>query len=395
MPLPPRQAWTLPPGGRKRVSPNSKKVDKEAKGCGKTLSSCPDEGGTCHSCWTEWGAGGGSRGVGGRSGDPYRKNCCTRWAPMLRNVAPPDRCGQEEATGQQRRRHRQDLTLPGTSYVAFSKQSPVSATPASAPALPPSVTSCSRCRRGVPQKRKRGSGTGRKTGSETSCPTGSTWARQSGEEPASPSGAGTPDAGGGGGGPSPDAPSPHVRVPLAPPLPCTSGHPSTWALSPHSPHTGHPAPKPARDLAQQIELGWFVFIVLDGQGQHLQCPATGRVSRALDVAPWVMVVTAVTPTDGNPPRDRPGPRADTRHRHQHTPGNSPTSGPGRATRPGTGKGAGRWAGLARWACRGRWAGPRAGAARLPRSRRGGRSGRAGSAAGSEAPRSALGKEPLR
>lgn len=36
----------------------------------------------------------------------------------------------------------------------------------------PLVTSCSRCRRVVPQKRKRGSGTGRKTGSETSCRTG-------------------------------------------------------------------------------------------------------------------------------------------------------------------------------------------------------------------------------
>lgn len=215
---------------------------------------------------------------------------------MLRNAATPGRCGQETATGLQGRRRRQDLALRATSYVAFSKQSPVSAAPASAPTLPPPVTSCSRCRRGVQQKRKRGSGTGRRTGSETSCPTGSTWARQSGQERASPSGAGTRTPG-----------------PLSRPSQCPSeGVPSTPFPAPRAtlrpgpcptpPHTGHPAPKPARDLAQQIELGWFVFIVLDGQGQHLQCPAKGRVSRALEAAPWVMVVTGVTPTDGNPPR---------------------------------------------------------------------------------------------
>ena len=60
------------------------------------------------------------------------------------------------------------------------------------------------------------------------------------------------------------------------------------------PQTQFPAPKPAWDLAEQIELGWFVFIVLDGQRQHLLCPAKGRVYSPLVVAPWEMVVIQVT-----------------------------------------------------------------------------------------------------
>lgn len=82
------------------------------------------------------------------------------------------------------------------------------------------------------------------------------------------------------------------------------------------PQTQHPAPKPARDLAEQIELGWFVFIVLDGQGQHLLCPAKGRVYTPLVAAPWVMVVTVVTPQMGSPGAC-PGPRAASRHRLRH------------------------------------------------------------------------------
>lgn len=86
--------------------------------------------------------------------------------------------------------------------------------------------------------------------------------------------------------------------------PWTSGHPPIRASPPCAGHplpaNRAPAPKPAGDLAQQIELGWFVFIVLDGQGQHLQCPAQGRVSCPLEAAPWVMAVTAVTPPTGSP-----------------------------------------------------------------------------------------------
>lgn len=103
--------------------------------------------------------------------------------------------------------------------------------------------------------------------------------------------------------------------------PWTSGHPSVWALSPCAGHplpaNRAPAPKPAGDLAQKIELGWFVFIVLDGQGQHLQCPAKGRVSSPLEVAPWVMVVTVVTPPTGIPaivPGRGPLPDTDTNTR---------------------------------------------------------------------------------
>lgn len=50
----------------------------------------------------------------------------------------------------------------------------------------------------------------------------------------------------------------------------------------------------------------------------------------------VAAVTAATLSDADPKAlDRRGTAA--RHRHRHTPGNSRTSGPGRATRPGTGK----------------------------------------------------------
>lgn len=136
--------------------------------------------------------------------------------------------------------------------------------------------------------------------------------------------------------------------------------PSPFVPDTHFPQTQHPAPKPARDLAEQIELRWFVFIVLDGQGQHLQCPAKSRVYSPLEVAPWV--ITAVTPQAGTPSTS-PGPRASwrLRHRHRHTPGNSRTSGPGRATRPGTGKGGGGDGGGACTVGRGLW--PRLGASR--------------------------------
>lgn len=136
--------------------------------------------------------------------------------------------------------------------------------------------------------------------------------------------------------------------------------PSSLVPDTHFPQTQHPAPKPARDLAEQIELRWFVFIVLDGQGQHLQCPAKSRVYSPLEVAPWV--ITAVTPQAGTR-SDSPGPRASSRlrHRHRHTPGNSRTSGPGRATRPGTGKGGGGPGGGACTVGRGLW--PRLGGSR--------------------------------
>jgi hypothetical protein len=98
----------------------------------------------------------------------------------------------------------------------------------------------------------------------------------------------------------------------------------------------HPAPKPAWDLAEQIELGWFVFIILDGQGQHLLHPAKGRVSVPLEVTRYGGGSDSGDASNADPKAlDRRGTAA--RHRHRHTPGNSRTSGPGRATRPGTGK----------------------------------------------------------
>jgi hypothetical protein len=92
------------------------------------------------------------------------------------------------------------------------------------PLLPPQsssplVTSCSRCRRVVPQKRKRGSGTGRKTGSGMSCPTGWTWARYRWSEASrSQGGCGDPSK------PTQSACSFHHSRRVT--LPCwTSGHP--------------------------------------------------------------------------------------------------------------------------------------------------------------------------
>lgn len=164
---------------------------------------------------------------------------------------------------------------PGVrSDVALGKQ------PGPPPRLPPQpfsplLTSCSRCRRGVPQKRKRGSGTGRKTGSGTSCRTGWTWAGHKRGRRGTQGGAGTPEAG------SPPL-CPHaargwgLALPSCPRASFKSGLSSSPCARHPLPASLHPAPKPARDLAEQIELGGFVFVILDGQGQHLLRPAEGR-----------------------------------------------------------------------------------------------------------------------
>lgn len=106
--------------------------------------------------------------------------------------------------------------------------------------------------------------------------------------------------------------------------PRTSSHLHVWAFfsppnrtSTSCSLTQQPAPKPARDLAEQIELGWFVFIVLDGQRQHLLCPATGRVYSPLEVRDRVMLARLVTPPAGIP-GSGPGPRAAGRHRQTQT-----------------------------------------------------------------------------
>lgn len=78
--------------------------------------------------------------------------------------------------------------------------------------------------------------------------------------------------------------------------------PSPFLPDTPSPQTQHPAPKPARDLAEQVELGWFVFIVLDGQGQHLLCPAKSRVYSPLEVAPWGDGSDSSDASNGNPQR---------------------------------------------------------------------------------------------
>lgn len=62
----PQTGKDTPPGDRTRVSPDSKKVDKEAEGYGKPLSICPHEEGACHSRWTEWGL----RGAGAEKPGP-------------------------------------------------------------------------------------------------------------------------------------------------------------------------------------------------------------------------------------------------------------------------------------------------------------------------------------
>lgn len=64
--------------------------------------------------------------------------------------------------------------LRGTKQIVAGLPHPLLPPQSSSPLL----TSCSRCRRVVPQKRKRGSGTGRKTGSGMSCQTGWTWVRE-------------------------------------------------------------------------------------------------------------------------------------------------------------------------------------------------------------------------